>query len=100
MPKSQFIDEKTVRKSGWIKYQDTPVNQYKKTIEEEKENFTTEDLDVYKRQATSRSLRAVSPACRSRIAVHFAVHCESETSKARISFMSASRSFSIPCADV
>ena len=44
MPKSQFIDEKTVRKSGWIKYQDTPVNQYKKTIEEEKENFTTEDF--------------------------------------------------------
>ena len=49
MPKSQFIDQKTVRKSGWIKYQDTPVNQYKKTIEEEKENFSTEDfLRIYR----------------------------------------------------
>lgn len=49
MPKSQFIDEKTVRKSGWIKYQDTPVNQYKKTIEEEKENYSTEDfLRIYR----------------------------------------------------
>ena len=49
MPKSQFIDQKTVRKSGWIKYQDTPVNQYKKTIEEEKENYTKEEfLRIYR----------------------------------------------------
>ena len=49
MPKSQFIDQKTVRKSGWIKYQDTPVNQYKKTIEEEKANYTKEEfLRIYR----------------------------------------------------
>lgn len=49
MPKSQFIDQNEVRKSGWIKYQDTPVNQYSKTIEEEKANFSTEDfLRIYR----------------------------------------------------
>ena len=49
MPKSQFIDQKEVRKSGWIKYQDTPLNQYNKTIEEEKANYSKEDfLRIYR----------------------------------------------------
>ena len=49
MPKSQFINPSEVRKSGWIKFNDIPVNQYNKTIEEEKANFSTEDfLRIYR----------------------------------------------------
>lgn len=49
MPKSQFIDPNEVRKSGWIKFEDIPVNQYNRTIEEEKENFSTGDfLRIYR----------------------------------------------------
>ena len=44
MPKSQFIDPIEVRKSGYVKFTDIPVNQYNKTIEEEKSNFSTEDF--------------------------------------------------------
>ncbi|AZT91042.1 dehydrogenase [Caldicellulosiruptor changbaiensis] len=44
MPKSQFIDPNEVRKSGWIKFYDIPVNQYNKTLEEERQNFSNEDL--------------------------------------------------------
>lgn len=44
MPKSQFIDPNEVRKSGWIKFYDIPVNQYNKTIEEERQNFSDEEL--------------------------------------------------------
>lgn len=48
MPKSQFIDPMEVRKSGWIEYQKTPVNQYNKTIEEEKANYSKADfLRIY-----------------------------------------------------
>lgn len=49
MPKSQYIDPSEIRKSGWIKFNDIPVNQYNKTIEEEKSNFSTEDfLRIYR----------------------------------------------------
>ncbi len=44
MPKSQFIDPKQVRKSGNIKFKDIPVNQYDKTIEDEKVNFSKKQL--------------------------------------------------------
>ncbi|MCW3786603.1 alpha-ketoacid dehydrogenase subunit alpha/beta [Plebeiibacterium sediminum] len=40
MPKSQFIDPKQVRKSGKIEFKDIPVNQYDKSIEDEKVNFS------------------------------------------------------------
>ncbi|MGI6536910.1 MAG: alpha-ketoacid dehydrogenase subunit alpha/beta [Caldicoprobacterales bacterium] len=49
MPRSQFIDPAEVRKSGFIKFQDIPVNQYNKTIEDEKANYSTEDfLRIYR----------------------------------------------------
>ncbi len=49
MPKSLFIDPKEVRKSGKVKFKDIPVNQYKKTIEQEKANFSKEDfLRIYR----------------------------------------------------
>ena len=40
MPKVQYINPDHVRKSGQIEFAPIPVNQYNKTIEEEKENFS------------------------------------------------------------
>jgi 2-oxoisovalerate dehydrogenase E1 component len=49
MPKSQFVDPRDIRNSGKITFKDIPVNQYNKSIEEEKANFTTEDfLRIYR----------------------------------------------------
>lgn len=44
MPKSLFINPEEVRQSGTIKFQDIPVNQYNKTIADEKANYSTEDF--------------------------------------------------------
>ncbi|MBM7582034.1 2-oxoisovalerate dehydrogenase E1 component [Caldicoprobacter guelmensis] len=44
MPKQLFVNPDEVRKSGWVKFQDIPANQYNKTIEEEKANYTAEDF--------------------------------------------------------
>jgi len=55
MPKQMFIDPSEVRKSGWIPFKDIPVNQYNKTIEEEKANFSKEDLiRIYRDMAIIR----------------------------------------------
>ncbi len=49
MTKSLFMDPNELRKPGKVKFKDIPVNQYKKTIEEEKENFSKEDfLRIYR----------------------------------------------------
>jgi len=48
MPKNQFIDPNDVRKAGHVKFNPIPVNQYKKTIEEEKSSYAREDfLRIY-----------------------------------------------------
>jgi 2-oxoisovalerate dehydrogenase E1 component len=44
MPKVQFIDPKEVRKPGFIAFEKIPVNQYSKTIEDEKKKFTHDDF--------------------------------------------------------
>lgn len=44
MPKIQFVDPVEMRKPGKITFQDIPINQYNKTIEEEKSNFSAEDF--------------------------------------------------------
>ncbi|MEA4917875.1 alpha-ketoacid dehydrogenase subunit alpha/beta [Proteiniphilum sp.] len=44
MPKVQLIDPSEARKPGFVEFQPIPVNQYRKTIKEEKENFTTEEF--------------------------------------------------------
>ncbi len=44
MPKSQNINPKVVRKPKFIEFGKIPVNQYNKTIEEEKKNFGKEDF--------------------------------------------------------
>ena len=44
MPKVQYINPEEVRKPGQIEFKPIPVNQYNKTIEEEKENFSNDEL--------------------------------------------------------
>ena len=44
MPKSQNINPKVIRKPKFIEFGKIPVNQYHKSIEEEKKNFSTEDF--------------------------------------------------------
>ncbi|MCL6591278.1 MAG: dehydrogenase [Firmicutes bacterium] len=60
MPKSQFIDPKVVRRPGKISFSDIPVNQYAKTIEEEKANFSTADfLRIYRDMAIIREFETM-----------------------------------------
>lgn len=44
MPKSQHIDPKVVRKPQFIEFGRIPVNQYNRTIEQEKKNYTKADF--------------------------------------------------------
>ena len=44
MPKSQFMDPNELRKPGFVELEKIPVNQYKKTIAQEKKNFKNEDF--------------------------------------------------------
>ncbi|MDD3968804.1 MAG: thiamine pyrophosphate-dependent enzyme [Proteiniphilum sp.] len=44
MPKVQNIDPSQVRKPGFVEFQPIPVNQYQKSVKEEKENFTHEEF--------------------------------------------------------
>ena len=44
MTKSLFLDPNELRKPDKVKFTDIPVNQYKKTIEEEKKNFSKADF--------------------------------------------------------
>ena len=44
MPKNQNIDPEVVRKANYIEFENIPVNRYNRTIDQEKSNFSTEDL--------------------------------------------------------
>lgn len=44
MPKVQYIDPKESRKPGFVEFQPIPVNQYQKTVKDEKGNFTNEEF--------------------------------------------------------
>jgi len=49
MPRSQFINPEEVRRAGKIEFQPIPVNQYSKSIAEERANFSDEDfLRIYR----------------------------------------------------
>ncbi len=55
MPKSQMIDPKDVRKKGYVKFTDIPVNQYSKSIKQEEANFSADDfLRIYRDMAIIR----------------------------------------------
>ena len=48
MTKQLFISPEEIRKASWIKFQDIPVNQYSKTIEQESAFYTKNDfLRIY-----------------------------------------------------
>lgn len=44
MPKSLFVDPKELRAAGKITFEDIPVNTYKKTIAQERKNFSDDTL--------------------------------------------------------
>lgn len=44
MPKIQFLDPNEIRKPGFVEFEPIPVNQYQKTVKDERENFTDEEL--------------------------------------------------------
>jgi len=60
MPKSQFLDPNEIRKSSKIKFKDIDVNQYSKSIEDEKKNFTNEQfMDIYTDMAIIREFESM-----------------------------------------
>jgi len=63
MPKNQVMDPSEVRKSGYIKFNDIPVNQYKKTVAEEKAAsgiFTDDDfVRIYRDMALIREFETM-----------------------------------------
>lgn len=60
MSKQLFIDPAEVRKPGWIKLDKIPVNQYKRTIKEEQENFSKADfLRIYKHMRIIREFESM-----------------------------------------
>ena len=60
MPKSQTIDPKAVRKSRFLEFGKIPVNQYNKTIEEEKINFSIDDFKrIYHDMAIIREFESM-----------------------------------------
>ncbi|MDD4247304.1 MAG: dehydrogenase, partial [Dysgonamonadaceae bacterium] len=44
MAKTQYIDPAQVRKPSFIEFDPIPVNQYQKTVKDERDNYTDEEL--------------------------------------------------------
>ncbi|MDI6452805.1 alpha-ketoacid dehydrogenase subunit alpha/beta [Peloplasma aerotolerans] len=60
MPKSKFIDPKNVLKPSKITFKDIPVNDYKKTILDEKDNYSKDDfLRMFHDMATLREFESM-----------------------------------------
>ena len=60
MPKSQFMDPNALRQPGQIEFQPIPVNQYNKTIADEKKNFSKEDfVRIYHDMAVIREFETM-----------------------------------------
>jgi len=60
MPKSQNINPKAVRKPQFIEFGKIPVNQYNKSIEEEKKNFSKSDfLRIYRDMVIIREFESM-----------------------------------------
>jgi 2-oxoisovalerate dehydrogenase E1 component len=65
LAKQIFLDPKEIRKSGKITFKDIPINQYSKSIEEEKEDYTKEDfLNIYTDMAIIREFESMLHAVR------------------------------------
>ncbi|MBR2500391.1 MAG: dehydrogenase [Clostridia bacterium] len=55
MPKSQFMDPNELRKPGFVEFEPIPVNQYNKSIKDEKENYSKDDfMRIYRDMAIIR----------------------------------------------
>jgi 2-oxoisovalerate dehydrogenase E1 component len=60
MPKAQFINPKDLRKASTLKIPSIPVNQYKKSIREETENFSKADfIRIYHDMAVIREFETM-----------------------------------------
>ena len=60
MPKCQVMNPDEIRKSGFIKFTDIPVNQYKKTVSDEKGNFSNDDfVRIYRDMALIREFESM-----------------------------------------
>ena len=60
MPKNQFINPNEVRKAGTIEFQPIPVNQYSKSIADERSNFSDDDLlRIYRDMAVIREFETM-----------------------------------------
>jgi len=60
MPKIQFLDPNEVRKPGFIEFQPIPVNQYQKTVKDERKNFTDEEFKaIYHNMALIREFETM-----------------------------------------
>ena len=60
MPKTQVMDPNEIRKSSFIRFTDIPVNQYSKSIPEERENFSNEDfIRIYRDMAIIREFETM-----------------------------------------
>lgn len=60
MPKSQYMDPNALRQPGQIEFQPIPVNQYNKTIADEKKNFSKEDfVRIYHDMAVIREFETM-----------------------------------------
>jgi len=67
MPKSQHISPNEARASGWVQFKDIPVNQYSKTIIEEKAagHFSDDDLlRIYRDIALLREFETMISECK------------------------------------
>ena len=71
MPKSLNIDPKEVRKSGFITFGKIPVNQYNKTIEEERENYSDADfIRIYRDMVIIREFETMLNSIKTRNEYH------------------------------
>jgi len=60
MPKSQYMDPNVLRKSSFVKFTDIPVNQYKKSVKEETNNFSNDDFTrIYRDMAIIREFETM-----------------------------------------
>ena len=60
MSKQLFVDPNERRASGYIHFEDIPVNQYKKTVKDELGNFTKEQfVNIYRDMLTLREFETM-----------------------------------------
>ena len=60
MPKIQVMNPAEIRKPGFIKFTDIPVNQYNKTISDEKANYSNDDfIRIYRDMAIIREFEGM-----------------------------------------